>query len=40
MEQGRAITQTHIPSHPINWHYLPMSDVEYAQAIAELDEQA
>jgi transketolase len=40
MEQGRAITQTHIPSHPINWHYLPMSDAEYAQAIAELDEQA
>jgi transketolase len=40
MEQGRAITQTHIPSHPINWHYLPMSDAEYAQAISELDEQA
>jgi transketolase len=40
MEQGHAITQTHIPSHPINWHYLPMSDAEYAQAISELDKQA
>ena len=36
MEQGRAITQTHIAQNPINWHYLPMSDAEYAQALAEL----
>ena len=38
MEQGRSVTQTHIPQHLINWHYLPMSDAEYAQALAELDE--
>lgn len=37
MEEGRAITQTHVAQNRINWHYLPMSDVEYAQAIAELD---
>jgi transketolase len=38
MEQGRAVTQTHIAPHPINWHYLPLSDAEYAQALAELDQ--
>jgi transketolase len=37
MEEGRAVTQTHINQNRINWHYLPMSDAEYAQAIAELD---
>ena len=37
MEEGRAVTQTHVPQNRINWHYLPMSDAEYAQAIAELD---
>ena len=37
MEEGRAVTQTHITQNRINWHYLPMSDAEYAQAIAELD---
>lgn len=37
MEEGRAVTQTHIAPHRINWHYLPMSDAEYAQALAELD---
>jgi transketolase len=36
MEEGHAITQTHISKNRINWHYLPMSDAEYAQAIAEL----
>ena len=39
MEQGRAITQTHIAQNLINWHYLPMSDAEYAQALAELQQQ-
>jgi transketolase len=33
MEQGRPITQTHLPVHPINWHYLPMSEEEYQIAI-------
>ena len=37
MEQGLAISQTHIAQNRINWHYLPMSDAEYAQALAELD---
>lgn len=36
MEEGRAVTQTHISQNRINWHYLPMSDAEYAQAMAEL----
>jgi transketolase len=39
MEEGRAVSQTHIAQNPINWHYLPMSDAEYAQAIAELQTQ-
>jgi len=39
MEEGRAITQTHVAQNPVNWHYLPMSDAEYAQAMAELDRQ-
>lgn len=37
MEQGRALTQSHLPDHPINWHYLPMSDDEYRLAMAELE---
>jgi len=37
MEEGVPITQTHLPVHPINWHYLPMSDVEFATALAEID---
>lgn len=36
MEQGRPITQSHLPVRPINWHYLPMSDQEYEIALAEL----
>jgi hypothetical protein len=36
MEQGRPITQSHLPVQPINWHYLPMSDQEYEIALAEL----
>lgn len=36
MEQGRAVTQTHIALHRINWHYLPMSEAEYAEAMQEL----
>jgi transketolase len=37
MERGVAITQSHLPTRPVNWHYLPMSDAEYEQALAELD---
>jgi transketolase len=37
MEQGVPLTQTHLPVHPINWHYLPMSDVEYGIAISETE---
>ena len=36
MEQGRPITHAHLPVQPITWHYLPMSDQEYAIALAEL----
>jgi hypothetical protein len=35
MEQGIPLTQTHLPVQPINWHYLPMSDSEYAIAMSE-----
>ena len=37
MEQGVSVTQTHIPVNPVNWHYLPMSDNEYATAIQALE---
>ena len=37
MEQGIPITQTHLPVQPINWHYLPMSDHEFAIAMRELE---
>jgi transketolase len=36
MEEGRAISQTHISPHRINWHYLPMSQEEYERALGEL----
>jgi transketolase len=37
MEQGISRTQTHVPRHMINWHYLPMSPQEYEQAMNELE---
>jgi len=37
MEQGVPLTQTHLPVHPINWHYLPMSDAEYRIAVSEIE---
>jgi transketolase len=37
MMQGKALTQTHLPDQPINWHYLPMSDQEYSLAMSELE---
>ena len=37
MEQGVPLTQSHLPVQPINWHYLPMSDVEYRIAISEIE---
>jgi transketolase len=37
MERGVPLTQTHLPVHPINWHYLPMSDLEYQIATKELE---
>jgi hypothetical protein len=37
MEGGVPLTQTHLPVHPINWHYLPMSDLEYQIATKELE---
>jgi hypothetical protein len=40
MEQGVPLTQTHLPLQPINWHYLPMSDLEYEEALAELEQFA
>jgi transketolase len=40
MEQGRPLTLDHLPVHPINWHYLPMSDSEYRIALAETESSA
>jgi len=37
MEQGRPVSQAHLPVQPINWHYLPMSDQEYEIALTELE---
>ena len=37
MEQGVPLTQTNLPVQPINWHYLPMSDLEYRIALEELE---
>ena len=37
MEQGTPLTQTHLPVQPINWHYLPMSDHEFAIAMREVE---
>jgi transketolase len=37
MMEGRALTQSHLPDHPINWHYLPMSEEEFRLAMAELE---
>jgi len=39
MEAGVSLTQTHLPVHAINWHYLPMSDFEYQTAMDELDSE-
>lgn len=37
MMEGRAITQSHLPNQPVNWHYLPMSEEEYRLATVELE---
>jgi transketolase len=37
MEQGVPLTQVHLPIQPINWHYLPMSDVEFDIAMREVE---
>jgi transketolase len=37
MELGIPVSQKHLPVQPINWHYLPMSDEEYAMALAALE---
>jgi len=36
MEEGRSISQPHLKTQPINWHYLPMSDEEYRLALSEV----
>ena len=38
MEQGVALAQSHLPTRPINWHYLPMSGEEYQIAMLGLEE--
>jgi transketolase len=40
MEQGISLTQSNVPVHRINWHYLPMSEEEYRVAISELGPSA
>lgn len=37
MERGQPISQIHLMTQPINWHYLPMSDQEYEIALSELE---
>src|SRR5882724_6672609 len=37
MQEGIPVTQINLPAHPVNWHYLPMSDHEYDLALAELE---
>jgi len=39
MEEGRPLTQSHLPVQAINWHYLPMSDEEYRIALSGLGGQ-
>jgi len=36
MERGVPLSQSHLPVDRINWHYLPMSDLEYRIALDEL----
>lgn len=40
MEQGIPLTQTHLPVQTINWHYLPMSEVEYKRAMEQLEHRS
>jgi transketolase len=40
MEQGRPLSQPHLPVNPVNWHYLPMSAHEYDVAMTELERSA
>jgi transketolase len=37
MEEGRSVSRPEILNNCINWHYLPMSEAEYQQALAELE---
>jgi transketolase len=37
MEQGLPMSREKLPAQPINWHYLPMSDLEYDVAMNELE---
>ena len=37
MELGTSIRWPQLPRHSINWHYLPLSDEEYAQAMNEVE---
>lgn len=38
MERGEALSRPQIAAHPINWHYLPMSDVEFDLALQGLEQ--
>ena len=37
MQSGEAISQTHLATQAINWHYLPMSAEEFRMALDEVD---
>lgn len=37
MERGTSLRWPNLPLHTINWHYLPMSDEEFNQAISEVE---
>jgi transketolase len=37
MERGVPLSQSHLKTEPVVWHYLPMSDDEYRIALDELE---
>jgi transketolase len=38
MEKGVPVSQPHLSTQTVNWHYLPMSDTEYQIAVSGLEE--
>ena len=38
MEQGISVSRPQLAVQPVNWHYLPMTDLEYDLALAAVEE--